>query len=55
MKNSTLVLIHKKGPKKNPLNYRPITLNNTLMKICDSFIAEIIRPILYNNGYMNEL
>ena len=55
MKNSILVLIHKKGPKNNPLNYRPITLNNASLKILDSFLAGIIEPILYNNGYMNEL
>ena len=35
MKNNIKILLHKKGSKLEPLNYRPITLNNTNMKILD--------------------
>ena len=55
MKKSTIVLLHKKGNKTNPMNYRPITLNNTSIKILDAYIYDMITPILKRNNFLHEL
>ena len=44
MKKSQIVLIHKKGNRSNPLNYRPISLLNTSLKIIDAMILDKIYP-----------
>ena len=36
MKESTVVLLHKKGPKADPMNYRPISLLQSTFKLLDA-------------------
>ena len=55
MKGSQIILIHKKDTKNNPLNYRPITLNNTSLKLLNEILFDKIKQKLEQHGYFNEL
>ena len=51
-KNSTTVLIHKKGNRKDPSNFRPITLEPILSKVMMSYIRNRIFTFVVENNYV---
>ena len=46
MKQSTLIMIHKKGIKLNPMNYRPISLLQSTYKILDSWCMLVVKEYI---------
>ena len=50
MSEPIIVLLLKKGKKSNPLNYRPISLLQSTLKILDKWIMQKIKPILIEMG-----
>ena len=49
-----LNLIHKKGQRTDPMNYRPISLLNTSLKITDAIIFNKITPKIIITYFNNE-
>ena len=50
LKRSNIVLIHKGGTWRDPLNYRPISLLQTAFKLLDSWLMLIIRGYIIQAG-----
>ena len=48
-RNSIITPIHKKGPKTDPANYRPISLTSVVCKILERIIVDEITCHLKNN------
>ena len=46
MKQSTLIMIHKKGSKLNPMNYRPTSLLQSTYKILDSWCMLVVNEYI---------
>ena len=51
-KNSTTILIHKKGSPEDPSNFRPITLEPILSKVMTSLIRNRIFTFTVDNDYI---
>ena len=53
-KLANVVSIFKKGDRKLPLNYRPISLTSVSSKLIEHFIAHKIREFLGKNNLLSE-
>ena len=51
-KNSTTILIHKKGAAEDPSHFRPITLEPVLSKVMTSLMRNKIFSFVLNNKYI---
>ena len=51
--DANIVPIHKKGPKKDPANYRPISLTSAVCKILERLICHRIRHHLEINNLLS--
>ena len=53
---SSIILLHKKGSKMDPFNYRPILLLQITFKVLDKWISDIIHGFVdqYGGHYLNQ-
>ena len=53
-KKSNIIPIYKKGPKKDPLNYRPISLTSVLSKMMERIVVNQLMEYLETNHILSE-
>ena len=51
-KQSLVIPIHKKGPRSNPLNYRPISLTSVVCKTMERIVCNQLRHYLESNSLL---
>lgn len=53
-KKAHITPIFKKGNKKDPSNYRPVSLTSTVCKVCESLIRDQLMNFLYCNNLLSD-
>jgi len=53
-RSANITAVYKKGNKKQPSNYRPISLTSIICKIMESIIRDVIMEDFFNKGFFSD-